>query len=344
MQIPDEPKIPLDNYLLDLTDKEDGKENSVYLRNVEDFIEEIWGEMVTDNWKELDVRRLIRDELGVSVGVFYGYKNNRKSISIGMLYRLLILWKRYCNKTDYELQQKWDKIFNSEIYFTTHSKHQKTYLPKFITPKLCYLIGWMVGDGHLRGGDGRYLIKISEKNKQQLELILRPLIKDLFGIDVPIFIGYGRGYRIQFGNKTIYRFLSKILKVRVGEIPTIVESMNVTCKKYFLMGVFDSEGCVIKSRNRLTITQSKRSFLEYIIRLLNELDVYPNGPTFHKTKLGEWYSIRVESKKEFLKFARRVGSNHIDKSRLMKMWVIRIENNRNSRSSSSLGNFSKMAI
>jgi hypothetical protein len=32
MQIPDEPKIPLDNYLLDLTDEEDGKENSVYLR------------------------------------------------------------------------------------------------------------------------------------------------------------------------------------------------------------------------------------------------------------------------------------------------------------------------
>jgi hypothetical protein len=25
MQIPDEPKIPLDNYLLDLTDKEDAK-------------------------------------------------------------------------------------------------------------------------------------------------------------------------------------------------------------------------------------------------------------------------------------------------------------------------------
>lgn len=322
-KIPDEPKIRLNNYLLDLVSKTDKKENSIYLKNVGNFIKEIWNELVK-NRKKLNVREFIPRELGVSASVFYGYKNNRKAISIQMLYKLLVLWKRYCNKSDKELRQKWDEIFNSNIYFVTHSRRQPTILPKAITPKLCYLVGWLVGDGNFQETHS-YVVKISEKNKDQLELVLKLLIKDLFGINVPVFVGYGNNYRIQFGNKPIFRFLRKILKIKVGEIPEWVKNLDPINKRFFLSGIFDSEGSVMKNRNRLVISQARLSFLKDVIKLLNEFGIIPNGPTFHKSKLGEWYDIRIDSKKEFLKFAKFVGSNHIYKSKLIQMWVRKIE-------------------
>jgi len=307
------------------------------------FIQKIWSEIVRKNWKKLNVRRLIPKELGVTTSVFYGYKNGKKSISIQMLYKLLILWKKYCNKTEKEVQEKWNGIFNNDIYFVTHSKRQNTVLPKTITPKLCYLIGWLIGDGHFQEVHS-YTVKISEKNKYQLNLILKPLIKDLFGIDVPIFIGYGNNYRIQFGNKAVYRFFRNVLKIKVGEIPKWIKGLDTTNKRFFLKGIFDSEGCVVKGRNRLTISQAKLSFLKKVIKLLNEFNIYPNGPTFHKTKLGEWYSIKIESKKEFLKFAKNIGSDHIDKSRLLQGWVMKIEKKWSSGSSAPLGKISEMAF
>ncbi|MEM5773085.1 MAG: LAGLIDADG family homing endonuclease [Candidatus Aenigmatarchaeota archaeon] len=297
--MPYEPQVPLKNYLLNLVSPNDSKENSIYLRNVESFIKEIWNEIVEMNWRKLNVRELIPKELGISCSIFYAHKNGRKSISIQLLFKLLKLWEKYCNKSNDQVKQKWDEIFNSN--------------------------------------------KISEKNKQQLELILSPLIKNLFGINVPIFIGYGNGYRIQFGNKPIHRFLTKVLKIKTGEVPRFIKKLDEANKRYFLMGIFDSEGCVSKSRNRLIISQAKLSFLEEIIELLNEMNIYPNGPTFHKTKLGVWYEVRVESKEEFLKFAKNIGSNHVEKFKLLQMWVNKIEN-RDGRSSSSFGDCPKMAI
>lgn len=341
--MPYEPQVPLKNYLLNLVSPNDSKENSIYLRNVESFIKKIWNEIVEMNWRKLNVRELIPKELGISCSIFYAHKNGRKSISIQLLFKLLKLWEKYCNKSNDQVKQKWDEIFNSNIYFVIHKKCQKTILPKTITPRLCYFLGWIVGDGSLAKKSNIYTIKISEKNKQQLELILSPLIKNLFGVNVPIFIGYGNGYRIQFGNKPIHRFLTKVLKIKTGEVPRFIKKLDEANKRYFLMGIFDSEGCVSKSRNRLTISQAKLSFLEEIIELLNEMNIYPNGPTFHKTKLGVWYEVRVESKEEFLKFAKNIGSNHVEKFKLLQMWVNKIEN-RDGRSSSSFGDCPKMAI
>jgi hypothetical protein len=89
-EIPATPQIPLKNYLLDLVSSTDGKENSIYLRNVESFIKEIWNEIVKMNWRKLNVRSLIPKELGVTNTAFYAYKNGRKSISIQTLYKLFI--------------------------------------------------------------------------------------------------------------------------------------------------------------------------------------------------------------------------------------------------------------
>ncbi len=318
-------KIRIPNYLIGLVDETDGKGNSLYITGASEFIENIWNE-ITEKNRKLNVRQLIPKIFGVTTATFYSYRTGKKSISIQNLYNLIKLWAEICNKKFNELEEKWNEFYLSyDYYFVTHNKCQKVRLPRQITPNLSYLIGWLCGDGHFKQSHN-YIVKISEKSQSQLKQVLKPLIKELFGIDVPIFRRYMNGYAIQFGSKSIYRFFKKILKINVGEIPDFIKSLDKINKRYFLMGVFDSEGCVLRSRNRISIAQSKKDFLIQIMKLMEELGVRFQKPTFHKTKLGEWYSIRLGSKKDFIAFSERVGSYHVDKKILLQKWVDKIKN------------------
>ncbi len=318
--IPLEPKIPLKNYLLDLVTTTDGKESSIYLRGVEKFIQEIWAGMVTGNWRKLKIE-IIR-VLEIHPMSFYAYKNGRKAISIQMMYKLLQLWKIYCQKSARNIKRKWNEIYKSNFSFSVHKGFTPTKLPKYITPRLSYLIGWICGDGHMANYGSHYLVKISEKSLEEL-LILQALIKDLFSIKPPIFQIYKGGYALQFGNKPIFRFLTQVLKVKVGAIPEIIDRLDSVNKRHFLAGIFDSEGYVSKTRNRITISQGNLKFLKKVALLSNEIGVEFFNPITHKTSLGTWYTIRVDGKSEILKFADLIGSYHVDKSSRLKKLILK---------------------
>jgi hypothetical protein len=328
-KIPNEPKIPLRNYLLDLVADSDGKESSVYLKGVEKFIQEIWSEMIQSNWRILRVRKLIPEKLGVHHVLLYGYKNGKKAIPIQSLHKLLLLWKEYCHKNNEDIKRKWEEIYASNFTFSVHKSLQPTKLPKYFSPKLSYFVGWTCGDGHLTDYGNHYLIKISEESIEELSL-LQTLVKDLFGINPPIFRIYKNGYALQFGNKPVFRFLTQVLKIKVGEFPEIIKEVNDACKKYFLAGVFDSEGCVYESRYRITISQANLRFLEKIIALSNELGIKFRDPVTHRTKLGIWYTIRIDKKDDILKFANSIGSYHVNKYKKLKKQIAKIYENRNS--------------
>lgn len=328
--ISNEPKIPFHNYLLELVGKSDEKESSIYINGMECFIQQIWNNIVKNNSRKLNVRKLISSRLGVGSGVFYGYKSGKKAISISTLYKLLLLWQEFCNKSDIELHRKWDKIYQSNFTLSTHSKCQRVMLPKFLFPKLSYLLGWICGDGYLKCSKNRYTIKISEKSLDQLKLILKPLFEEIFGVNPPIFKRSGRGYAIQIGSKPIFRFLTQVTKVKVGEIPTIVKDMDIINKKHFLAGILDSEGHIDNSYkgSRIIISQADQGFLREIMMLFKELDVDFTGPHFHKGKKGAWYTIQIRKKSQVTKLARLVGSYHIDKSQRLHALVNIIEKNR----------------
>lgn len=333
MQIPDEPKIKLHNYLLDLVDEEDGKESSIYIKNAKPFIEEIWSEIVKNNRRKLKIRKLISKLLGISYGVFYAYKNGRKTIPIQKLYKLLLIWKNYCNKNEKQVKEKWDQIFNSELEFCTRKKCQIVRLPKEITPKLSYFMGWLCGDGHFRSTGSQYLIKISEKSTEQLDKVLKPLIKKLFNLNTNIFIRFKNGYAIRFSSRPVLRFLMKILKVKVGEIPETINLLDEENKKWFLRGILDSEGYVnddYEHHNQvITISQSRKTFLINISKILKELGIRHISIVSHKTSLGKWHSIRIRKNSELVNFSKIIGSSHIDKSRKLQSLVMKIEANWN---------------
>jgi hypothetical protein len=317
--IPSEPKILLKNYLLDLVTESDGKKSSVYLKGVERFIQEIWEEMVRNNWRTLHVRKFAPEKLGVS-GI-YPYKNGRKAISIQNLYKLLFLWKEYCRKNSREVEKKRDEIYKSDFIFSIHKGSGLTKLPKYLSPKLFYFLGWMCGDGHIEDRWNQYLIKISEKSLDQINYVLKPLFEDLFNINAPIFQIYGRGYALQVGNKAVFRFLTQVLKIKVGAIPELVKNLDPISKKYFLMGVFDSEGTLNSSYldSEIEIHQSNFNFLKELIDLFRSLHIHFNGPYFHKNEKGVWYHIQIRKKAEILKFIKEIGTCHVDKFQKIKL-------------------------
>lgn len=329
--IPDEPRIPLRNYLLDLVTEDDRKESSLYINGVHPFIRETWNEIIRNNWRKLDVRSLIPERLDIEPTTLYAYKNSRKAISIQKLYELLLLWQEYCKNSERDVKEKWDSIFNSNVILSTHSKHQKTTLPRYLTPKLSYLLGWICGDGHLKECHN-YVIKISEKSTRQLKFVLKPLFRDLFNVNASLFQRYKGGYAIQIGSKPIFRFLTQVMRIRVGEIPEIAWKIDKVNKKFFLMGLFDSEGSVACSypNSKVVITQSNREFLEEVIKLFGDIDIHFTGPYLNKSKLGNSYFIQVRKKSELLKFNKLIGSCHVDKTQKLQRLVDKIETYGNS--------------
>ncbi len=326
--IPEKPKIPVRNYLNELIGKKNRNWNGIYVQNAEDMIDRIWTDIVEAKERRLNVRKLFPERFGISHTNLYDYKKGRKSISIQMIKKLLIFWQESCNKSDSEVKKKWKKIFESDLRFGTKSLRQKIKLPRSITPKLSYLVGWICGDGSLTQKHN-YVLKISEKSEKQLKLILNPILNEIFNTEAPIFQRSENGYAIQIGSKPIYMFLTRILGIEVGKVPNFIEEMPPAIKSYYLAGFFDADGYVNPSYrdSAVEIIQSSQNTLKRLIELFAELDIYFNGPNVRENEKGKWYYIRLRGKSEILKFASKVSSNHIEKSQKLKALEEKIEKN-----------------
>jgi len=322
INIPTKPEINLGNYLLSLNDEGDKKRSDVYLTGADKWVRRFWNEMVNKNYRSLRVASFVPENLGVHSTMLYSYKNGRKAVSISTLYQLLTLWKQLCNKDEAELNKNWQNIFLDPIKFGGN-RGTKISLPKTINPRLSYFLGWICGDGHLANYGNHYLIKISEKSTGQLEFI-NSLAYGLFGIRGKIHRMYENGYALLINSKPLLRFLKNVLKIKVGEIPELIQRVDNMNARLFISGLLDSEGFISKTRNVITISQAKYDFLTKLQDLALRVGVKFNGPTRHKTKLGTWYSIRIEKKTEVLNFAKNIGSFHIDKSKLLNNLIGRI--------------------
>lgn len=319
--IPDEPKIPLENYL-DLIEEKDGKGPDIYPKNAE-LVREVWSEIVKTRKRSLYVRVPIPQKLGISCMGFCAYKNGKKASSIQMLHKLLALWQELCNKSSYDMKKKWDTFFYSNLIFCAHSRHREIQLPRFLLPKSAYLIGWICGDGNFSVRNN-YVLTISEKSRRQL--VLNPLLNELFHVSAPIFEKSQNGHVLQISCKPVFKFLANVLNVEAGKIPLMIKNIDISVKRYFLAGLFDAEGYIAGSyRDSIVITQADYHFLENLIELFEDFDIYFSGPYVHQNRKGTWFTIQLRRKNEILKFAARIGSYHVDKSPKLGKLVMQIE-------------------
>jgi len=196
--------------------------------------------------------------------------------------------------------------------------------------KLAYLAGWLCGDGHFANYGRHYLTKVSEKSVDQL-VFLSQLVDYLFEIKPKIHHMYQGGWAMLINSKPLYRFLTKTLGLKVGEIPKFADYLDDINLRNFICGVFDSEGYVNNTRPRVTISQARNKFLLKLIELSSKIGLKFNGPTQHRTHLGTWYSIRIERGSEIQNFSKLISSHHIDKSKKLENLISKINNKNNQK-------------
>lgn len=309
--IPNSPVVPLDNFLLNLVGERDGVGNSLYLHNIEYFVHETWERIIKKN-KKIGVRKVIPKELRMEPTHLYAIIKGKRGISIQSMFDLFRMWKEYCNVDDNEINAKWDNIYFSNFLIASFSKSEKISLPKNIFPELSYLIGWLVGDGCFDDHNNHYRVKITEKNEEQLKWVLKPIIERIFGVRCLIRKD-NPSPCVKINSKPVFRYLHKVLGVRVGKIPEIIKNIDIVNKRFFLRGVFDAEGDVDQNylRSKIRISQASVEFLEFLIGVLREIGIGVNGPYSQKTS--NCHHIEIRKKSEILKFIEMIGSSHFKK-------------------------------
>lgn len=132
-------------------------------------------------------------------------------------------------------------------------KKSHIIIPKKMSPELAELIGILMGDGYLYNGINKYTIGIVGHPKTDFEYYkyIVNLIKDLFNKKVQI-KKIGRGIRIIFDSKEIFRFITKYIPYYKGGksdkiiIPKeLLQRWNLT--KHTIRGIVDTDGLIFTS-------------------------------------------------------------------------------------------------
>lgn len=311
-------KISLKNYLLKL-------DNNKYVRKGSDNIR-LYGlgyiikTIYVDIKKYKKIRELEEDRKR-DHQTYSNWISDKTGISINELYELCKYWKKTCKKSNEDLKTIWERIYKGSNYFgCTNGK--KIRLPKFIDYKLCYLIGVMLGDGHLADPNKSYDNKTSYNSEIRITdgykgtfILLRQFFRDLFDYYPNIYSELSktgrRFYRIVVRSKPIHRYLMTICNVPTGnkidkvDIPKIIKILPLKLQKWFINGFFDSDGCARLAKSKypeISISQKKVKILNSIIKFSKNVGVNWNGP--YKTDSGRnhGYVIRISNIKHVEKF------------------------------------------
>lgn len=203
---------------------------------------------------------------------------------------------------------------------------KKYSLPKYITPKLAYLMGYIMGDGHLatpsdtisNGSEYNAEIRITTNEKYHLEY-LQQIFLDLFSYKPPLF-KEKTFYRLIGRSKVIHRFLAKVCGIPTGNkkektlVPSVLNK-NHTLEKYFLSGFFDADGSVAVSKNKvrgIRIKQHNERILKQCYKILKEdgiksLGIYrDNG--LRNGKITKAYVLAIQNQPDIQHFIRNFFS------------------------------------
>jgi hypothetical protein len=210
-------------------------------------------------------------------------------------------------------------LFREIEYFGgTNTKRYK--LPKQITSKPAYLLGYIMGDGHLanpsdiisNGSMYNAEIRITTNERHHLEYLQRIFI-ELFGYKPPLF-KEKEFYRLVGRSKVIHRFLDKVCGIPTGNkkekthIPKILHG-NKTLERYFLSGFFDADGTVSLVNNRIRwirIKQYNKRILEQSADILHAADIKNvgiyNSNGLRNGRITRGYVLAIQNQRDIKQF------------------------------------------
>lgn len=262
----------------------------------------------------------------------YHWTSGEAPIPIYKYILLLNLWRTICNKTKKDVEEINNYIFNNLEYFSV-KRGIKARLPTFACSDLAYLIGYIIGDGHLldfekeklRSGDYEFRIELTDYSQKFLVEIIKPLFKKLFDIDAKTYVYKNRhACELYFGSKVVYMFIHRICGIPNGvkkgrlRAPEFIKNLDSFSKASFIAGFFGAEGWISPNYKKIGLGQADGKILADIISLLNDLGIESRKLSKFKGKDHWEFSIRKDSINEFIKKIPIKNHNKINKMNELK--------------------------
>lgn len=295
---PRDPQLPLPNYIFKLNS------SKIRISNLNELLQ-IFHQKVVEiaKIKNKPILSTI-EELFPSIHypTFYDWIKGRITMPIWTIEKLILLMK--------EPHKSWiiDKIYKQALFSAGGVSYVK--LPKYMNPRLSYLIGCWHGDGSLNKNLKNVQCTVEEES--YLHNTVKPLFEDIFGVHTLIFPLKGKSaHRLVVCNMAIHSFLSLFCpigkKINKLKIPAVIKKNRIFLK-WYLSGLFDTDGSLPKN-SKLTnlyfnFTQASKEFMLEVSEVLNFLEISHPKPTIMRSshpddrnkEIIEW-RIQIRSKK-----------------------------------------------
>lgn len=304
--IPSNPKIKIKNFLCKLDNKIKIVDKNKYLVNLHKSLDMSYGK--------------IAKELGISESFYRHCIQSKKNIPLWLLKLLL----KFDNKLS-------DKYYNKSLCLT--ARNNIITLPKELTPKLAYFIGYLQGDGFV--GSDKKTYAFSDEYSLHLDYINK-INKELFGNS-----GYIRLKKSKLSKKycpcleirqnVVNSYLHHVWELPRGfktklKVPKIFYK-NKKILRWYLKGLFDADGTLPKNPKTvkqffIDLTIKDKNFVSEIKKILElkfgikVLKLYPRSsisPSSGKNCIT--WELRIRRHSEIRKFLKEVGFHHFEKKR-----------------------------
>ena len=215
------------------------------------------------------------------------------------------------------------------------SKWKEIKLPKYLTPKLAYFIGYLQGDGSIERNKKR--INFTDESEKQLKRI-NAICFNLFGIkgtrrSSMTLISKKPVWKLEIGSLVLNSYLHNVFEINRGvkkdlKIPEMIIK-NKKILKWYLIGLFDADGTLPKNPKKckqvfIDITLKDKSFIEEIEAQLKIFDIETLNPYCRIAKsptsdyISRTWELRIRKKEDIIKFLKRIGFTHSDKGQRVK--------------------------
>lgn len=182
---------------------------------------------------------------------------------------------------------------------------KKTKIPLYINEDLAFLIGAIIGDGHLK--KSKFQITIELTNKRLIDYISK-ICENLFNRKfnvrfVKLREGKMQSYHMCIDSKSIYNLLNKVFEIPFGKkshivkVPQHIIKSNKQIKLAFLRGIMATEGG--KRRRGFGLSTASKQLWKDLDIIFKDLGIpILKDKWIYKKYQKEYYGI--SSKKEYM--------------------------------------------
>lgn len=227
-----------------------------------------------------------------------------------------------------------DDLYNQELKYTARIK--KIILPKFITPKLSYFIGYLHSGGYIGSDKNTYgfadeyikhLISINKLNKELFgnKGTIRMICSDICKKPTPY---------LEIRQYVVNSYLHKVFDISRGKkrnlkIPKLFY-LNKELLRWYIRGLFDGDGTLPKNPKTtkqlfIDLTLKEKELIIEIKRILIEifriktLDIYERKKKSPSSNyISSTWEIRIRKHEDIKKFLKEIGFYHYDKAKRAK--------------------------